>query len=223
MVRVSMRSYFSTHFLWAARDWEKKAAAIEEAHGGDSKFDREHRAYVLGGVTSSAFFLEAMINELFQDASEGHGVDGDGYLAPLSARTIELMAGWWAVSDAGSERVLEKYQLLLLFADQPRFDRGAEPYQGAAELIRLRNALVHYRSESVSADVDHRFERTLHGRFPDNRLMSGSGNPWWPDHALGAGCAEWAYVSAKALADGVADATQIAPNYRRVEATWFAD
>lgn len=102
-------------------------------------------------------------------------------------------------------------------------DKGAEPYQSAALLIGLRNALVHYKSESVADDVEHRFTKTLRGRFPDNRLMKGSGNPWWPDHALGAGCVQWAFESARALADVVADALQITPNYRRHQATWFSE
>jgi len=221
--RVTMRNYFSTYLLWTSRDLASRAAAIEQTHTGDSRFDIEHRSHVLGSAISAASFLEAMINELFQDAHDGHGLTGDGYIAPLAERTIALMAGWWAETDGGFERVLSKYQLLLLFAEQPELDKGAEPYQSAALLMGLRNALVHYRSESVAADVEHRFTKALRGRFPDNRLMTGSGNPWWPDHALGAGCAQWAYTSAKALADVVAEALQIEPNYHRHHATWFAD
>lgn len=109
-VRVLMRSYFSTYMLWAARDFGSKAAAIETAHNGESRFELEHRAYVLGAVTSAAAFLEAMINELFQDAYENHGIKDDGYIAPLSQRTHQLMAGWWAASGEGFEPVLEKYR-----------------------------------------------------------------------------------------------------------------
>jgi len=221
-VRVVIRSYFSTHLLWAARDSADKAAAIESRHDGDSKFDMEHRAHVLQAIMSAAAFLEAMINELFQDAHDGHGIENDGYIAPLSPRTRELMAGWWAVSDEGFEQVLKKYQLLLLFADKPKLDTGAEPYQSAKLLIRLRNAVAHYKSESVSADVEHAFTKALRGRFDDNHLMDGSGNSWWPSHALGAGCAFWAAESAKDLTDAVTDAIEISPNYGRQEETWFA-
>ncbi len=208
-VRLSMRNYFSTHLLWAAQDFATRTAAIERTHSGESRFEIGHRAYVLGAVISAAAFLEAMINELFQDANDNYGIKGDGYIAPLSQRTRELMAGWWASSGEGFERVLEKYELLLLFAAQPQLDKGAEPYQSADLLIKLRNALVHYKSESVSADIEHRFTKALRGRFDDNRLMEGSGNPWWPDHALGAGCAQWAFESAMALADATSDALEI--------------
>lgn len=188
-VRIVMRNYFSTHMLWASQAFASKAAAIEAKHSGESRFDIEHRAYVLSAIMNAAAFLEAMVNELFQDAADDHGITGDGYVAPLSSRTRELMREWWIASGEGSERLLEKLQLLLVFAGKEKLDKGAQPFQDAALLLALRNALIHFRPESVAADVDHRFTKSLRGRFADNALMSGSGNAWWPDHALGAGCA----------------------------------
>jgi hypothetical protein len=37
--------------------------------------------------------------------------------------------------------------------------------------------------------------------FASNALMKGQRNVWFPDHALGAGCAKWAIDSARAFAD----------------------
>jgi hypothetical protein len=85
-------------------------------------------------------------------------------------------------------------------------------------LIRLRDALVHFKPENVAADEIHKLEKQLGGKFAENRLMEGSGNPWWPSHGLGQGCSEWAVRSAKGLADHVLDTVGINPNYRRVEA-----
>ena len=66
-------------------------------------------------------------------------------------------------------------------------------------------------------------ERRLRGKFADNALMAGSGNPWWPDHCLGHGSSQWAYESALALANGVSEALGIEPNYRRhLESGWLA-
>lgn len=221
--RIVMRNYFSTYMLWASKDFASKAGAIEANHDGDSRFDIEHRAYVLAAVTNAAAFLEAMVNELFQDAADDHGSSSDGYVAPLSPRTRELMREWWVASGEGFERLLDKIQLLLVFAEKDQFERGAQPFQDAALLIGLRNALIHYRPESIAADTDHRFTKSLRGRFDDNALMSGSGNAWWPDHALGAGCARWAYDSAKLIGDALSDKLGIEPNYRRHQATWFAE
>ena len=63
-VRVVMRNYFSTHLLWASKHFSSKAAAIEADHAGESKFDIEHRAYVISAVVNAAAFLEAFVNEL---------------------------------------------------------------------------------------------------------------------------------------------------------------
>jgi hypothetical protein len=215
-LRIAMRNYFSTYLLWSAQHSAGQAQAIEHAHTGDSRFDIKHRAYVLTAVISAACFVEAMVNELFQDAHDSHGTTGDGYIAPLSSRTRESMGEWWESSGQGFEKVLEKYQLLLDFAGKPRLDKGKQPLQDAHLLVDLRNTLVHYRPETIAADVVHRLYTRLHPKnFADNALMAGSGNPWWPDHALGAGCAEWAYGAGKALTDRVSDELRITPNYRR--------
>ncbi len=138
----------------------------------------------------------------------------DGYIAPLTPRTRALMAELWHITDRGP--VLSKYQLLLVSAERQRMDLGVQPYQNAKLLIELRNALVHYQPESVESGVGSKPAKNLHGKFAENALMAGADNGWWPDHALGAGCAQWAVDAAEALADAVSDAVGIRPNYRRV-------
>jgi hypothetical protein len=221
---IATRSYFSTYQLWAAENSAARAAEIEAAYvGHQSRFEIEHRANVLGAITMSAGSLEAMVNELFADAAEGHGTEKEGVIAPLSERTRELMGTWWDLTGHGWERVLEKYQLLLLFAEQPPLDTGAQPYQDAALLVGLRNVIVHYRPETISSvDPPHRLTRKLKPKFASNALMSGSTSErWWPDHALGAGAAAWACTAARALADEVTSRLGVRPNYKRVGAAWW--
>ena len=78
-------------------------------------------------------------------------------------------------------------------------------------------------ASSSSPESNHKLQKGLHQTgFADNALMVGSGNPWWPDKALGFGAAEWAHRSVQALADHVSDAIGIVPIYRKVEAGgWF--
>jgi hypothetical protein len=85
--RILLRHYFSTHLLWTAFHATQKAKEIEDAHTGESTFDIEHSSYVLSVIVSAAGFLEAAINEFFQDAHDEHNLSGagDGYLAPLSS------------------------------------------------------------------------------------------------------------------------------------------
>jgi hypothetical protein len=88
------------------------AAELEASEGEIPRFDMAHRSYVVSSVIAAAIFLEAAINELFQDAQDGHGLTDDGYLAPLSSQAVAAMAELWAGTDSGSKlRPLEKWQL----------------------------------------------------------------------------------------------------------------
>jgi hypothetical protein len=216
-VRVLLRHYFSTHLLWTAFHASEQAREIEAAHEGESTFDIEHSSYVLSAIVSAAGFLEATINEFYKDAYDKHGLTDDGYLVPLSAGTVQAMAATWSGSNEGSKlNALEKWQLMQIFSGQEPLDRGSQPYQDAQLVIQLRNAILHYRPEHVAAAEPHKMEERLRGKFPENRLMEGSANPWWPSHCVGHGCAEWAARSALALADQVCAELDIRPNYRRI-------
>jgi hypothetical protein len=216
-IRIFLRHYFSTHLLWTGFHASGKAREIEDAHTGRSRFDIEHSSYVLSAIVSAAGFLEAAVNEFFQDAHDEHGLRDDGYLVPLAAQTVKAMAATWRGTGEGSKlKALEKWQLMLVFADREPLDRGRAPYQDAQLVTQLRNAILHYRPEHVAADEPHKMEERLRGRFADNRLMEGSGNAWWPGHCLGHGCAEWAARSALAFADHICNELGISPNYRRI-------
>jgi hypothetical protein len=119
----------------------------------------------------------------------------------------------------GRRPALDKYQALLRFAGQSALREEDQPYKDAALVIQLRNAIAHYRPEDLSADKPHDMERHLRGRFPNNRLMEGAGDPWWPDKCLGWCCADWSIRAVTALADHVVDAVGIRPNYVALRAT----
>jgi hypothetical protein len=214
-----MRQYFSTNYLWTALHLTRLVGELEAVEGVRPRFDMAHRSLAATSVIASATFLEAAVSELFQDAQDGHGVGGDGYLAPLTPEAVAAMARVWRVTKAGRySDPLEKWQSLLDCCGHDPLDRGAAPAQDAALLVRLRNALMHFKPEDIAADEVHELERRLRGKFADNRLMEGAGNPWWPGYGLGYGCSEWAARSARALADRVLDQVGINPNYRRIEA-----
>lgn len=215
-VRVVMRNYFSTQLLWASEHQGRMAARMESVHEGRSTFNMEHRAYVLVAIQAAVAFLEAMINELFQDAADGHGLAGDGYLAPLDRETVLRMAEYWQETD-GRRYVLTKYNKLLELRGQQQIPKESNMYKDSESLILLRNAITHYRSEDVAADVEHDLASRLQGKFPSNALMRGSENPWWPDHCLGFGCANWSRALVKNFADDVVDRVGVRPNYRRHE------
>ena len=180
-VRWSMRHYFSTNFLWTALHTSRLVGELETAIGDQPRFDMAHRSYAAASVIASATFLEAAISEVFQDACDGHGLRDDGYLAPVAPDVVTMMALVWRATDAGrSLKPVEKWQCLLECVGRPRLDAGAAPAQDVLLVVRLRNVLVHFKPENVAADEEHALEKRLRGKFPNNKLMSGSGNPWWP-------------------------------------------
>jgi hypothetical protein len=222
-IRLSMRHYFSTNFLWSALHTSRLVGELETAEGECPRFDMAHRSLASSSVIASATFLDAAVSELFQDAHDGHGLRDDGYLAPLSPQVVATMATVWRATKSGRYLdPLEKWQWLLECCGHERLDQGIAPVQDAALLIRLRNALVHFKPENVAADEGHELEKSLRRKFPDNRLMEGSGNPWWPSHGLAHGCCVWSAGSARALSDRVLDEIGISPNYRRVEASGWS-
>jgi hypothetical protein len=211
---IVVRNYFSSHLLFSATRLADLAKQIEDRHTGTARFDHEHRAYMLSSIVSAVGFLEAMINELFQDAYDDHAPDG-GAITPLNTNTRQLMAEYWRAIEQGERgRILDKYQTLLRFAGQPVMEEGKQPFQDVNLARQLRNAIVHFRPQDLSANEAAKIEKQLRGKFPDNRLMAGAANPWWPDHCLGWGCADWAMRSVTALADHVVNAVGIRPNYR---------
>jgi hypothetical protein len=68
----------------------------------------------------------------------------------------------------------------------------------------------------LGGDIQHKFVGQLQGKFTDNQLMKGSGNPWFPDKCLGHGCAEWCIRSVTELADQFFERIGVEPNYQRV-------
>ena len=167
-VRLVMRNYFSSHLLAAAGQMVRAAGEIEEGHDttGPSRFDLTQRGHVLGAILCGVGFFEGMVNELFQDALDGHAPEGSG-IAPLERSSRDLMAEYWRATDKGRKgRALDKYQALLRFAGHPLLDEGTQPYQDANLAVQLRNAIAHYRPEDLSADEPATMER-LRGKFPD--------------------------------------------------------
>ena len=203
--------------LWAARHLAAAARDIENAHDPQRdrpRFDIEHRTNVMMSVIASASFIESFINEVYEDLAEDRRPEGR--YDTITARAQQIVVQYWK-AQGERDRTLAKYQMLLVACDATPFDTGSAPYQDVQLLLKLRNKLIHYRPETLIADEDYRLQGKLRDKFPGCALLHGSGNPWWPDHCLGFGCAAWAERSALALTDHVADALRIHPSYPAVD------
>ncbi len=194
-----MRAYFSTYHLWASQEFANRSLSIEAAHSGPARFDLEHRALTMAAIAEAGAFLESSINELFKDSAENHC----SYLGGLTNQAIDALRTQWADWHSKGRTTLptlKKYDAAIVCCGLSPMNNGVAPVQDAAEVLRLRNALMHSTPEWVAADESHAFDN-LKSKFPKNALMHGAGNAFFPDKCLGAGCALWAATSVRAFAD----------------------
>ena len=204
---VSVRAYFSAYHLWAAKRFAKLA---DETEGIDG-FNIANRAYVTNAVLSAVAFLEAAINEIYDDAVDGH----EPYVKSLSVATKACLTHLWTRRKSLERSpVLRKYQKALHCAGLPVFDEGTLPYEDADLLVQLRNTLIHARPITRETGEMSHLDKMLSKRFPPNRPMAKMGNPYFPDQCLGAGCAYWAVTAAVNFADKFFDCMDVRPNYQ---------
>jgi len=210
--KLGMRPYFSSYWLWASGHLIELATMIESTHTGRSKFDIRQRTYVANSILSSVSFIEAAVNELFQDASDNH----DSYIKSLSTDSIARLSGFLGTDEERELSVVEKYDKALELCNKEQFNTGSKPYQDAALVTKLRNEIVHYKPETSYSGETSKLERTLVGKFDLNPLITTEGNPLFPDRFLGSYCAIWARDACKLLADEFFSKLGIKPNYQIV-------
>lgn len=209
MTVLVTRSYLSTHHLWASLRFARQCHDIESSHPGGSGFSLLQRSAVMASVLSAVAFLEAVINEFFQDIVDGH----NSYVSSLDKEVRAALGAFWQEGER-SLRLLQKYQASLALAHKPLLDRGSTTFQDVHWLIKPRNELVHFRPEDAVAGVPSSLEKQLGMRFDHNPLIRTRGNPFFPDRCLGSGCAGWSARSARAFADEVFHRLGVKPNYQ---------
>jgi len=141
---ASMRISFSVVHLLSAATFSRAAGAIEAANAGKplEDFWDDLQAQALAVVLTAVAGLEAFANELFVDHAE-----------VFPELRLEVMAKLWELYE--QKPILEKYEFALLLRQGKPFDRGAHPYQDVVALIKLRNALTHYKPEWSDQQEEH--------------------------------------------------------------------
>ena len=196
------RSYFSPGHLWAAEHMARLADDIEQGSTATGKISIRHRSYVITSVMESAAYMEAFINEIFQDAFDGE----PGALGGLSASTVTALKDAWSKPVTSRLDTLEKYKRAREAAGIEKVDAGNGVPQEAKFVILLRNWLVHYRPENLSHESPIRLIDNKRNRFPHNPFLGDGGAAWFPHHALSAGCAKWAARVARQYVEQFAEA-----------------
>jgi hypothetical protein len=198
-VTIRLKTHFRVQHMLAAAYFTRKAFDIESNHTElvDGELSVAHRGYVTGAVLSAVASLEATINELYIDAQAANSPTFQD-VEPIIPRS--LAAENWEVLE--QDPILDKYQKALSLAGKPESNRGASPYQEVHSLIKLRDALVHYKPEWDTDQKEHKkIESRLKSRFPPNPF-AGPNDAFFPKKCLGHGCAEWAIKSSIRFIDG---------------------
>ena len=214
---VLLRSYLSTHHRWAGRYFAERAQDLERRILADpssgnplAQFDLKHRSVVIASVFASVAFVEAAVNEILQDAIDEHM----SYLHPIPAESRSLLTDFWRSTQEKNFSIVDKLQLMLTLCRKPQLSAGAAPLQDAKKAIELRNALMHFKPETLGGGQQHKFAKSLRSRFTENPLMASSGNPYFPDKCLGSPCCFWVADTCDALAVEFFSRLGIQANYR---------
>jgi hypothetical protein len=184
---INQRYNFAIQHMNSAISFAKLCYKTEQENA-QSKFGSffdELRSYVSATVFSTVASLEAYANELFADAK-----DGFISLADLDTSIINTV---WDLSEEKS--ILDKYQVILSLCGREKLVPSSEPYQSIQTLIRVRNALTHYKPEWGNDQYDHeKIGKQLKGKFKLSHFL-GNNDPIFPMRCMSYGCAHWSVNS----------------------------
>lgn len=130
--------------------------------------------------------------------TEAHEACVHGPGAHLGSNGIDRQAQQFLLPVADivdDQNTMSRFELILHLLNKAPINRGAEPFQSAALVVRLRNELVHYKSRSGTEMERNKLFATLRslGHKPPpytDPLMN-----FFPHRCLSADCGEWALTS----------------------------
>ena len=185
---LDTRYSFTAQFLNGAACMVRLAQAIEarppEAIDGEQR--SEHLGFTSGAVMQSVAALEADSWEVI-NYGPGHHL-GSSEANSQAMTIIEPLAETLEGLDP-----LKRYAAALHLLGKAPFDRGAQPWQDAQLLIRLRNEITHYKSRS-GAEMDRAklFSALKAKAIPQPPFWPERGVNFFPLQCLSAERAAWA-------------------------------
>jgi len=198
---MTQRYNFAVQHLLSAARFRTLCGRTEKENSGTAfgPFFEEIQSYATAAVLSSVAALEASINEVYIDA-----IDEIQALPGLSRDQVWDL--WPHVED---KPILDKYQLTLTLCGREQMDVGTEPLQSVQTLIRIRNALVHFKPEWHNEQREHRkLGKQLQGKFALSPFPN-SKAPVFPMRCMTQGLADWAICSVSSFASGFAERIDI--------------
>jgi hypothetical protein len=183
--RATSRTNLAVQHIFAAAYSARRAGEIERVNVG--KLFGDFYEEILWNVSASVLFsvaaLEADANEIF--------IDAERLLPELD---VEFANEIWKLIEMRS--ILDKYEMALFLKTKRRFNKGDTIYQDTDALIRLRNALVHFKAEWSDEKREHlKIEQRLTGKFALSPFLPGDAE-FFPKRCMSHGCGEWAVRTA---------------------------
>jgi hypothetical protein len=188
------RYTFTGQFLEASAIFVRRTRAIEAMPDPvDDVIRSEHRGLIAAVIIQCAAALETQANEVCVYGPGAHlgsnGTDRNAqqFLYPLAG----------LIDDAQAP---ERFNLILHLLGKSTLGTGAQPFQDAALVVRLRNEIVHYKShwgeEMKSAKLFGALKALKHQ--PPPWFTHPSVN-FFPHRCLSADCGAWALKSTVAF------------------------
>ena len=192
-VSLSLKANFSDNHMLSAAHFARQSAIIETNYKYEitEELRAEHKAYVTGAIIASVASLEATINEVFISA-----VDDENLFEDFDPTIPKILAELWNLDVVKKTRFLEKCRLVLDVANKEKFDTKSSLFRKVDLLIKLRNAMIHYKPEW---DTDLKKHKNVGDALKkcgfNTNPFSHDNNAFFPEKCLGHGCAEWSVKS----------------------------
>jgi hypothetical protein len=186
-VTVRLRADQSVAHLRGAALFAGECRPLEEEYTwpAASEVLLRHGAFASAAVMLAVAAVEAFANELYADALVGFSSS----VPDIRRYSQSIPVVWDTVERAPLVRKLD-WMLQMVRVDP--LPSAVDPAQSVTLLIRLRNCLVHYKTEwTDDALQSERLESQLLGRFPNNTLST-AGQQYFPYRCLGYGAGCWA-------------------------------
>jgi len=186
-ITVRQRSDFAVQHMMAAARFSRLCHEVEKDNYGLSlgPFFDEIISYVTATILSSVASIESNINEIFADARDG--------ILKLKPLDIKLLAEIWQLIE--EKPILEKYQIMLVLNGKNRLEKGVYKYQNVDTLIKVRNAIVHFKPEWHDEQESHgKIGKRLQGKFDFSPFVD-KNSPIFPTRAMTHGFTAWAVQS----------------------------
>ena len=190
----SIRYSFTAQFIEGAALFAKKAHEIEDSLVSTLTEEAKtlHRSFVVSAIIQCSASLEAEISEIVE-YGPGHHLGSNG----IDEYAREFLRPLFNAID--SQSPLEKYKLVLHVLKRPALDSDGQIIENADLLVRLRNELIHYKSQ-WEVDQQKLFKRLKSLNFQKPGFVL-SYSTFFPHECLSASLASWSVITASTFLD----------------------